>query len=78
MCSNADDLASMDIRKLLIGAGAVLLFAGMLWPWLSRLGLGRLPGDIVIERQNFHVYFPIVTSLLISVVLSLLFWLFRK
>ncbi len=68
----------MDIRKLLIGAGAVLLFAGMLWPWLSRLGLGRLPGDIVIERQNFHVYFPIVTSLLISVVLSLLFWLFRK
>lgn len=68
----------MDIRKLLIVAGAVLLFAGILWPWLSRLGLGRLPGDIVIERQNVHVYIPIVTSLLISAALTLLFWLLRK
>jgi len=68
----------MDIRKLLIVAGTVLLLAGLLWPWLSRLGLGRLPGDIVIERQNVHIYIPIVTSLLISVVLSLIFWFLRK
>jgi hypothetical protein len=68
----------MDIRKILMVAGAALLLAGLLWPWLSRLGLGRLPGDIVIERQSVHVYIPIVTSLLIGVVLSLIFWLLRK
>ena len=68
----------MDIRRLLIVAGAVLLLAGVSWPWLSRLGLGRLPGDITIEHQNVHIYFPIVTSLVISIVLSLLFWLLRK
>jgi len=68
----------MDIRRILIVAGAVLLFAGLLWPWLSRLGLGRLPGDIVFERQNVHVYIPIGTSLLISAALTLLFWLLRK
>lgn len=68
----------MDIRKLLIAAGGVLLLAGLLWPWLSRLGLGRLPGDIVIERPNVHIYFPIVTCLVVSVLLTLLFWLLRK
>jgi len=68
----------MDIRKFLIALGAILLAAGMLWPWLSRLGLGRLPGDIVIERPNFQFYFPLATCLLISVVLTLLFWLLRK
>jgi hypothetical protein len=67
-----------DIRKLLIVLGAALVALGILWPWLSRLGLGRLPGDIVIERPGVHVYFPIVTCLLISVVLSLLFWVLRK
>ena len=68
----------MDIRRLLIVLGAVLLFAGLLWPWLSRLGLGRLPGDIVINRGNLHVYIPLATSLLVSVVLTLLFWALRK
>lgn len=68
----------MDIRKLLIVVGLLLVAAGLLWPWLSRLGLGRLPGDIAIERQNFSFYFPVVTCLAISAVLTLLFWLFRK
>ena len=68
----------MDIRKFLVVAGLVLICAGFLWPTLSRLGLGRLPGDIVIERGNFRFYFPIVTSLVISVALTLLFWLFRR
>lgn len=68
----------MDIRRGLIVAGAILLVAGLLWPFLSRLGLGRLPGDIVIERQNFRFYFPLVTSLVVSVALTLLFWLFRR
>ena len=68
----------MDVRRILIVAGLVLLAAGLLWPFLSRLGLGRLPGDIAIERGNFRVYFPIVTSLVVSVGLTLLFWLFRR
>ena len=68
----------MDVRRILIVLGAAILAAGILWPWFARLGLGRLPGDIVVERQNFRFYFPIVTSLFVSVVLSLLFWLLRK
>ena len=68
----------MDIRRVLIVAGAILLIAGLAWPFLTRLGLGRLPGDIVIERQNFRFYFPLVTSLVVSVALTLLFWLFRR
>ena len=68
----------MDFRRFLIIAGIVLVAAGVLWPWLARLGLGRLPGDIVVSREHFRFYFPIVTCLVISVVLSLLFWLFRR
>jgi membrane protein implicated in regulation of membrane protease activity len=68
----------MDFRRILIVAGIILLVAGLAWPYLTRLGLGRLPGDIVIERQNFRFYFPLVTSLVVSVVLTLLFWLFRR
>ena len=68
----------MDIRRILIMAGIVLLVGGLLWPLIARLGLGRLPGDIVIERQNFRFYFPLVTSILVSIVLTALFWLFRR
>jgi len=68
----------MDIRRILIVAGIVLVAAGLLWPLIARLGLGRLPGDIAIERGNVRFYFPLATSLVISVVLSLLFWLFRR
>ena len=67
----------MDIRRILIVPGIVLLVAGLLWPLITRLGLGRLPGDIVVERQNFRFYFPLVTSILVSIVLTPLFWLFR-
>jgi Protein of unknown function (DUF2905) len=68
----------MDIRRILIVGGLMLVAAGVLWPWLARLGLGRLPGDIAIQRQNFSFYFPVVTCLVISVAVTLLFWLFRK
>jgi hypothetical protein len=56
----------------------VLVVVGLLWPWLSRLGLGRLPGDIVIERENFRLYIPITTSILISLALSLILWLLNR
>ncbi len=66
------------MQKVLIVSGIVLLVLGLAWPWISKLGLGRLPGDIVIEREHARVYIPIVTSLVISVVLTLIVWLMRK
>lgn len=65
------------MRKLLVIAGLILVLAGLFWPWLSRLPLGRLPGDIVIERSNSSFYFPITTAILVSIVLSVIFWIFR-
>jgi hypothetical protein len=66
------------MSRTLIIIGLVIVAVGVLWPWLSRLGLGRLPGDFVIERENFTFYAPIVTCLLISLVLSLIVWLFNR
>ena len=68
----------MDFSRILIALGLALVAAGLLWPVLEKLGLGRLPGDIAMERDGFRLYLPIATSLLISAVLSLLFWLFRR
>ncbi len=68
----------MNISKLLITIGIILILFGLLWPVLQRLGLGRLPGDIVIEKEHFRFYFPLTTSILISLVLILIFWLWRR
>jgi hypothetical protein len=64
--------------KLLIGAGVALILAGMLWLVAERFGLGRLPGDIVVDRGGFRIYVPIATSLIVSVILSLVLWLFGR
>ena len=66
------------MARTLIILGAVLIVAGLLWPWILKLGLGRLPGDIVLERGGFRFYFPIVTCLLVSLVVSAVLWLFRR
>ncbi len=66
------------MSRFLIVLGLVILAVGLLWPVLTRLGLGRLPGDIVIQRGSFSFYFPIMTCILISVLLSLAFWLFGR
>ena len=66
------------MSRTLIIIGLLIVAIGVLWPWLSRLGLGRLPGDIVIERDNFTLYFPIVTGLILSIVLSLILWLIGR
>jgi hypothetical protein len=63
------------MARFLIFLGLMLLIAGLLWPYMAKLGLGRLPGDIVIERGGTTFYFPIVTSLILSVVLSLVLWM---
>lgn len=64
--------------KTLIAIGLLLAGIGLLWPIVQKSGLGRLPGDFYYARGNFRFYFPLTTSLIASVVLSLLFWLLRK
>jgi len=66
------------MRRLLISIGIILIVVGLVWPWLQKLGLFRLPGDIVIERENFRFYFPITSMIIISLVISLILWLLRK
>jgi Protein of unknown function (DUF2905) len=66
------------MARFLIVLGIAILLLGLLWPSLSKLGLGRLPGDIVIERGNFTFYVPLVTCLLLSLVLSLIFWVVSR
>ncbi len=68
----------LPIQRILIAVGLALVVAGLLWPWLGRLPLGRLPGDLAIERPNVRVYVPLMTMLIVSVVVSLLLWLFRR
>lgn len=64
--------------RLLIILGIVLIVVGLAWPWLQRLGLGRLPGDIMVSRENFTFYLPITTMIVVSVVLSLILWLINR
>jgi len=66
------------VRLWIIATGAILLAAGLFWPWLAKLGLGHLPGDISIRGERFSFYFPITTCILLSALLSLLFWLLRR
>jgi len=66
------------MARFLIVAGAILIVAGIAWPLLARLGLGHLPGDIHIERDGWSFHFPIVTCIVLSLVLSLIVWLFRR
>jgi len=66
------------MQRALIIVGLALLVAGLTWPWLSRLPFGRLPGDFSVERENFSFFFPLATSIVVSIVISVLIWLFRK
>jgi len=66
------------VQRTLVILGLVLLVIGLLWPWLGKLPFGRLPGDVVVEREQFRLYLPISSMVLLSLLLSLLFWLFRR
>ncbi|WP_148254859.1 DUF2905 domain-containing protein [Aidingimonas lacisalsi] len=66
------------MSRTLVILGLAIIAIGLLWPWLSKLPLGHLPGDIVIKRDNVAFYFPITTMILVSVALSLLLWLFHR
>jgi hypothetical protein len=66
------------LQRLLIVVGALALVAGLLWPWLSKLPFGRLPGDLVVDKPGFKLFAPFATMLVLSIVISILLWLFRK
>ncbi len=66
------------MSRFLIMLGLAIVAVGVLWPLIARLGLGRLPGDIVIQRGNFSFYFPLATCIILSIVLSAVVWLFNR
>lgn len=66
------------MARFLITLGIILLAIGLSWPYLSQIGLGQLPGDIVVERENMRFYFPLMTCLLLSLLLSLVFWVVNR
>lgn len=66
------------MSRLLISIGLALVLLGVMWPWLSKIGLGRLPGDIVIERENFRFYLPLTTGIIVSILVTALMWIMRK
>ncbi|HEY5674716.1 MAG TPA: DUF2905 domain-containing protein [Malonomonas sp.] len=66
------------MQKTLLILGVSILLLGLLWPWLSKLPLGRLPGDIFIDKPGFKLFFPITSMLLVSGLISLILWLLRK
>ena len=67
-----------NMAKWLITIGVILIALGVLWPMLAKLGLGHLPGDIRIERRGYSFYFPLTTSIIVSVVITLILWIFRR
>ena len=66
------------MQRTLIITGICIVAIGILWPWLSKIPFGRLPGDIIINRPNMRIYFPLATMLLISLLLTLIFKIFHK
>jgi hypothetical protein len=66
------------MQRMLITAGVLIALVGLLWPWVSKLPLGRLPGDIMIDRPGFKLFAPFTTMVVVSLVLSLLVWLLRR
>ena len=66
------------MARFLIVLGVTILVLGLLWPYLSRIGLGRLPGDIIVKRDNFTFYFPLTTCLVVSLLFSLILWLLNR
>jgi hypothetical protein len=65
------------MQKILIFSGIALIVVGLLWPWVGKIPLGHLPGDIVIDKPGMRIYFPITSMIVVSLVLSLILRLFR-
>lgn len=67
-----------NTQKIIVLVGALIILIGLLWPYISKIPLFRLPGDIVVDKPNFKLFIPITSMILLSVILTLLFWLIRK
>ena len=67
-----------SVQRLLIILGLLIVAAGVLWPWLSKLPIGRLPGDVVVDRPGFKLFAPFTTMIIVSLVVSLIVWLLRR
>lgn len=68
----------LNMQKSLIIIGIVIISVGFLWPWLTKVPFGRLPGDIIINRPGLKFYLPITTMILFSIIISVIMWLLRK
>ena len=66
------------MQKTLIIVGFAIVALGLLWPWLGKIPLGRLPGDIIISRPNLKIYFPLTSMMLVSIIITIVLWLFKK
>lgn len=66
------------MTRILITLGILLIIVGLMWPLIQKIGLGHLPGDIVLKNKNFTFYFPIVTCIIVSIIISLILWLINK
>ena len=66
------------MAKWLITLGIILVVLGVVWPLLAKLGLGSLPGDVKLERKGYTFYFPVTTSIIVSLVITLVLWIFRR
>lgn len=66
------------MQKILIMVGTLLVIVGLLWPLLTKIPLGRLPGDIIVNRPTIKIFVPITTMVLVSIIISVLLWFFRK
>ncbi len=66
------------MQRTLITVGLLISLIGLLWPWVSKLGLGSLPGDLIIDKPGFKLFAPFTTMIVVSVVLSLIVWLLRR
>ena len=65
------------MQKILIYVGSIILAIGLLWPLLKELPVGRMPGDIILKKDKFTFYFPIITCLVVSLIISIIFKFFK-
>ena len=70
--------ATPKMNKILVAIGITILIVGLLWPVISKVPFGKLPGDIAIKKEGFHLYFPITTMIVVSLVVSAVLWFFKK
>jgi hypothetical protein len=66
------------MQKILITIGVIVILVGLLWPWLVKVPLGRLPGDIIINKAQLKIFIPITTMIVVSIIISVILWILRK